>query len=177
MQQSTKYVGLINGEECPISENETHLLYCGKWLEVLEDIEGDQYIHPQGKSGMYFEVIDITGENAGDSSIGELDGRKWIIDKRGDDIFIEEIYPEDGGETRSANVCKMNGNTKEDLEDAQLIASAPALKQENERLKSALLNLCNIAESETKNLVAWDGADRLDHAIDMGRKAIESNTK
>jgi len=231
MQQSTKYVAIIDGISNPINEDQTHVYFGGEWWEILDDQEGDKFFCPNFEKTIVIEIRGIVGDNAGDSSIvsdikdgmrvrhslipgvtltvvadekgpaytgkefaddeislsyaiqerkagnlciwpdssiGELDGvspGKWYVSTQ--NSVRSHVEGKEGWEDEI--ICTYTGGN---LANAELIASAPALKQENERLKSALLNLCNIAESETKNLIAWDGADRLDHAIDMGRKAI-----
>lgn len=64
----------------------------------------------------------------------------------------------------------MGSNTSQ-VRDA-LNITIPRLKAENIALRAALKNLVSVAEKQTSNLIAWDGADPLDKAIDIAKDAL-----
>jgi len=51
-----------------------------------------------------------------------------------------------------------------------------ALKEENERLKTALKKLIDTATETTSDLIAFDGAAQLDNAIDFATNVLNQST-
>ena len=59
---------------------------------------------------------------------------------------------------------------------SQLRCEYDILKEHNKALSNALKNLCKVAARETATLIAWDGANKLDKAIDKGLKVIKQDS-
>lgn len=116
---------------------------------------------------------DETGRGElGDSSIGELDGEKW-------ELYGNLIATNNKTEAICELVGQLNPKFKE---RAALIASAPALKKENERLREQVaeyINLLKLAYGSLETFTESEAWEEHSDGITLSaiEKAIESTTK
>lgn len=103
---------------------------------------------------------------------------EWIAHNRNNDDYIDIEC--NGQRITSLFIANENGETGEqdnEFNNEQKANAALIVKACNsyQSLVEALENLCKVAAHETKDLVAWDGTQQLDAAIDRAKQILNNH--